>query len=34
MFPVGNYLIFYRPANHGVEIIRVLHASRNVENLL
>jgi toxin ParE1/3/4 len=27
--PVGNYLIFYRPAEDGVEIIRIVHGSRD-----
>ena len=25
-----NYLIFYRPIEHGVEIVRVLHAARDI----
>jgi toxin ParE1/3/4 len=28
MFPVGNYLILYRPIEAGVEIVRVLHDAR------
>ena len=28
-----NYLIFYRPAENGIEIIRVLHAKRNIDSL-
>jgi toxin ParE1/3/4 len=28
-FPVGNYLIFYRPMENGVEIARVLHGARD-----
>ncbi len=32
--PVGNYLIFYFPLADGIEIVRVLHGSRDVENLL
>ena len=28
-----NYLIFYRPAENGIEIIRVLHAKRDIESL-
>lgn len=32
--PVGSYLIFYFPLADGIEIIRVLHGSRDVENLL
>ncbi|MEZ0259218.1 MAG: type II toxin-antitoxin system RelE/ParE family toxin [Chthoniobacter sp.] len=27
--PVGNYLIFHRPIENGVEIVRVLHGSRD-----
>ena len=26
--PVGNYLIFYRPIENGVEIARLIHGSR------
>lgn len=29
--PLGRYLIFYRITNRGVEIVRVLHASRDLE---
>ncbi len=32
-FPVGNYVIFYRPIADGVEVIRVLHAARDVERI-
>lgn len=32
-FPVGNYLIFYRPARDGIEVIRVLHGARDVPNI-
>lgn len=32
--PVGNYLIFYFPLEDGVDIVRVLHGSRDIENLL
>jgi toxin ParE1/3/4 len=28
-FPVGRYIVFYRRAGDGVEIIRVLHGARN-----
>ena len=31
--PIGNYVIFYRPVSDGVEVIRVLHAARNIRNL-
>src|ERR1044071_317470 len=29
-FPSGNYLIFYRSAANGVDIIRVLHGAREI----
>ena len=32
-FPVGNYLIFYRQAGTGIEVVRVLHGSRDIEAL-
>lgn len=32
-FPFGNYLIFYFPLNNGIEVIRVLHAARNILDL-
>jgi toxin ParE1/3/4 len=32
-FPVGNYIIFYRPASQGIEIIRVLHGARDIPEL-
>jgi toxin ParE1/3/4 len=25
-----NYVIFYRPIKHGIEIVRVLHAARDI----
>ncbi|HWN95421.1 MAG TPA: type II toxin-antitoxin system RelE/ParE family toxin [Methylomirabilota bacterium] len=28
-FPVGRYVIFYRPMESGVEIARVLHGARD-----
>jgi len=33
-FPVGNYVIFYRAIPAGVEIIRVLHGSRDLNAIL
>jgi len=27
--PVGNYLIFYRPAPEEIQVIRVIHGARN-----
>lgn len=32
-FPVGRYIIFYRPISEGVEIVRVLHGSRDIDAL-
>ncbi len=32
-FPQGNYIIVYRPTADGVDIVRVLHGSRNMETL-
>ena len=29
-FPVGRYVIFYRPLSNGVEIVRVLHSARDL----
>lgn len=30
---IGNYLIFYFPLEDGVDIVRVLHGSRDIESL-
>ena len=32
-FAVGNYAIFYRPIETGIEIVRVLHAARDLMRL-
>ena len=32
--PVGNYLIFYREQKKNIEIIRVLHANRDINALM
>jgi toxin ParE1/3/4 len=29
--PAGNYVIYYQPLSDGVEIIRILHARRDVD---
>jgi toxin ParE1/3/4 len=29
-----NYLIFYRPIEGGIDVLRVIHAARDLENLL
>lgn len=30
VFPIGSYLIFYRPIKNGVEIVRLLHSARDI----
>jgi toxin ParE1/3/4 len=32
-FPAGNYVIFYSTLPDGIEIIRVLHGSRNIQEI-
>jgi len=32
-FPVGRYVIFYRPTAKGIEIVRVLHGSRDLGSI-
>jgi toxin ParE1/3/4 len=32
-FPVGRYVIFYRTAEQGIEVVRVLSAYRDVDTL-
>jgi toxin ParE1/3/4 len=29
-FPVGDYLLFYRPIRGGIELIRVIHGARDL----
>lgn len=33
VFPVDNYLIFYRTPPNGIEVVRVLHAARDLDAL-
>jgi len=33
-FPVGNYLIFYRPRADGIEVLRLLHGSMRIQRKL
>lgn len=33
-FPVGRYVIFYKPAEGGIEVLRVLSAYRDVDTEL
>jgi toxin ParE1/3/4 len=32
-FPVGNYLILYREIAGGIEVVRVVHGARRLDNL-
>ncbi|MBW4620284.1 MAG: type II toxin-antitoxin system RelE/ParE family toxin [Cyanosarcina radialis HA8281-LM2] len=31
MFPIERYLVFYLPLNDGIEVIRILPASRDID---
>ena len=33
-FPVGRYIIFYLVVTDGIEVVRVLHASRDIDEQL
>ena len=28
-FPIGSYVVFYRPMDDGIEVVRVLHGARD-----
>lgn len=30
-FPIGNYVVFYREIKDGIDVIRVLRGSRDIE---
>lgn len=30
-FPFGRYVIFYSPVEGGIDVVRVLHSSRDVD---
>ena len=30
---LDEYVVFYRPAEHGVDVVRVLHGRRDIESL-
>ena len=32
-FPVGNYVVYYRPIQSGIEVVRVIHGARDVRDL-
>jgi len=29
--PVGSYIVFYRPVEEGIEVVRVLHGARDID---
>ena len=33
-FPVGNYVIYYRPMRGGIEVVRVVHGARDLRKIL
>ena len=32
-FPVGDYVVFYRPIEAGIEVLRVFHSSRDIPSV-
>jgi len=32
--PVGNDIIFYRPNDYGIDVIRILHGARDIKALM
>ncbi len=32
-FPVGRYIIFYRPIEDGIEVARILHGARDLRSI-
>jgi toxin ParE1/3/4 len=32
-FPVGRYVVFYRPQDDGFDVVRVLHSARDIESI-
>ncbi|MFM7426534.1 MAG: type II toxin-antitoxin system RelE/ParE family toxin [Elainella sp.] len=32
-FPIGNYVVFYQEIDSGIDLIRVLHGSRDIEGM-
>ncbi len=32
-FPVGSYIVFYRPRENDIEVLRVLHGSRDIPSV-
>lgn len=34
IFPIGNYLIFYRPTPDWIDVVRLIHGARDYESFL
>ena len=32
-FPIGRYVLFYRPVEGGIEVVRVLHGMRDIDQI-
>ena len=32
-FPMGNYVVFYQQIDGGIDVIRLLHGSRDIEEV-
>jgi toxin ParE1/3/4 len=32
-FPVGRYVVFYRPQDDGIDVVRVLHSARDIGSI-
>ena len=32
-FSIGNYVVFFRPVDEGIEVSRVIHGSRDMRNI-
>ena len=32
-FPVDRYVVFYRPQDDGIDVVRVLHSARDIESV-
>ena len=32
-FPIGAYIVFYRPTDGGIELARILHGSRDIDRI-
>jgi toxin ParE1/3/4 len=33
-FPVSPYVVFYRPAKHTIQVVRILHGSRDTDSIM